>query len=350
MRRPLHPLAWWMWAALLSAAVLRTTNPLLCLLVVAVSWFVAASRRPDAPWARSFPTLLKIGVVVFGVRIVLQALFAARTPGRVLFTLPEAELPDWAAGVAVGGPVTAEALAQAAYPALQLLALLAALGAAGSLTDPYRLMRTLPASLYETAVALGVALTLVPQLGAEVSRVRAARRLRGRPTRGLAGARGVAVPVLEGALERAVALAATMDARGFGRRQVDARAGRVASAGSVVGLLALAVGTYAIADNGTGSGLGLGLLAVGAALAVAGLAAGARRSPRTRYRPDPWLAPEWATVAAGAVALAVMVIAGRTGVALAGEVAPLEVPMLPWLPAAGLLAAALPAVVTPEPA
>ncbi|MEY2569520.1 MAG: energy-coupling factor transport system permease protein [Actinomycetota bacterium] len=348
-RRALHPLAWWGWAGLLGAAALRTTNPLLCGLVVAVSWFVVASRRQDAPWARSFSTLLKVGVVVLLVRVLLQALFADRLPGRVLFTLPEARLPDWAAGVSLGGQVTAEAVAQAVYPALQLLALLAALGAASALADPYRLVRALPAAVYEVGVALGVGLTLAPQLGAEVGRIRGARRMRGRPTKGWAGIRGVAVPVLEGALERSVALAATMDARGFGRRGEDAR-GRLSALLPVVGLVALGLGTYAIADNGPSASFGLGLLGAGVVLLSLGLAIGGRRSARTRYRPDPWLAAEWATVGAGAVALALMVLAGRAGVVLAGDVAPLRMPSLPVVPALGVLLAAAPAVVTPEPA
>ena len=347
--RAVHPLAWWGWALLLAAAALRTTNPLLCGLVVAVSWFVVAGRRPDAPWARSFATLLKIGALVIAVRLVLQVFFGPRLPGRVLFALPEARLPDWAASVSVGGEVTAEALAQAVYPGLQLLALLAAVGAASALADPYRLLRALPASLYEAGVALGVALTLAPQLGTEVGRVRAARRLRGRPTRGLAGARRVAVPVLEGALERSIALAASMDARGYGRRN-DAGGAALVRAAPVVGLLCLGIGVYAVADSGTGSDAGLGLLAAGAALVTAGLAAGGRRAHRSRYRPDPWQAAEWLTIGAGAVALVAMVVAGRAGVSLAGDIAPLRLPTLPVLPALGVLAAAVPALVpAPRP-
>lgn len=349
--RALHPLAWWGWATVLAAAALRTTNPLLCGLVVAVSWYVVANCRREAPWARSYAMLMKVGAVVIVVRLVLQALFAARLPGRVLFTLPAAQLPGWAAGVSLGGPVTAEALAQAVYPALQLLALLAALGAASTLADPYRLMRALPATLYEAGVAIGVALTLAPQLGAEVGRVRAARRLRGRPTKGLAGARGVALPVLEGALERSVALAASMDARGYGRTDPDDSRGRAARGAPILGLLALGIGTYAVADNGTSSGVGLALLTVGGVLVIGGLVVGGRRSVRSRYRPDPWGTPEWIAVGSAALALLFMIGAGRAGVVLVGESVPLRWPTLPLVPAFGIVLAAAPAlVVRPEPA
>jgi energy-coupling factor transport system permease protein len=104
-----------------------------------------------------------------------------------------------------------------------------------------------------------------------------------------------------------------------------------------------------VADSGPTASVGVGLLGAGAALVVAGLAAGRRRSVRTRYRPDAWGGAEWATLGAGALALALMVVAGRAGVVLEGAVAPLRAPALPLLPALGLLLAAAPAVLTPEP-
>ena len=66
----------------------------------------------------------------------------------------------------------------------------------------------------------------------ELGRIREARRLRGRPVRGVAALRGLALPVLEGGLERSVALAASMDSRGLrpAGRGVAGRARRVAAA------------------------------------------------------------------------------------------------------------------------
>ena len=88
-------------------------------------------------------------------------------------------------------------------------------GAANSLASPYRLLRSLPAVLYETGVAVTVALSFAPELVQSIGIVRQARRQRGIPTTGLRGMRGVAVPVLESALDRSLQLATSMDARGL---------------------------------------------------------------------------------------------------------------------------------------
>jgi len=71
--------------------------------------------------------------------------------------------------------------------------------------------------MYEVGLSLAIALAFLPELVASAQALKAARRLRGRPTNGIAGLRGTFVPILEGALERSITLAASMDARGFGR-------------------------------------------------------------------------------------------------------------------------------------
>ena len=350
MRRSLHPAAWWIWGVLVGAAAVRITNPLLSVLLIVSIWVVVVARRRDVPWAHTYARFLRLGVAVIVIRLALQALFTPDVPGHVLFELPEADLPGWAAGVAVGGDVTAEGLLQALYEGLRLVGLLAALGAANSLADPYRLLRAVPTALYEAGVAVTVALSLVPQSGVAVTQVRDARRLRGRPTRGLAAVRGVAVPVLEGALERSVGMAASMDARGFGRRgDADPLRARRARWASALGLVALAVGTYGLLDAGAPEGLGVPVLLAGSALLAIGLTRSGRQVHRTRYRPDPWRLPEWLTAMSGAVVLGGILLAGRAGLALSTPVYPLTVPTLAVVPALLVLVAALPAVVTPEP-
>jgi energy-coupling factor transport system permease protein len=349
--RHLHPGAWWVWAIALGAAALRTRNPILLMLLVAVAWYVVAARRTEAPWARSFSSFVRLGVVIMVIRLVLQVLFAARVPGHTIFTLPEANLPSWAAGVSVGGPVTVEAMLAATYEGLQLAVLLAAVGAANSLASPYRLLRCLPAVLYEAGVAVTVAFSFAPQATSAAGRLREARRLRGRAHRGIRSWRGVAVPVLEGALERSVHLAASMDSRGYGRRAMvrdrDRRATNLLTAG---GFLAVLVGAYGLLDAGTPAGLGLPMLAAGSALLAASIAMGARRSTRTRYRADPWRGSEWTVALAGVAVLAAVVVAGRLGVdGLQPSIYPLEAPALPLLPALGIAVGLLPAVTAPRP-
>jgi energy-coupling factor transport system permease protein len=348
--RPLHPGAWWLWATGLATAASRTTNPLLLGLLLAVAGFVVAARRTDAPWAKAYGFYLRMGLVVIGIRIVFASVFGAPLPGHVLGHLPEVHLPDWAAGVRLGGDVTLEGVMFAVYAGLQLATMLACVGAANALANPRRMLRAVPGALYEVGVAVVVALSFSPQLVEGVGRVRAARRLRGRAHTGVRGLRGVAMPVLEGALERSVDLAAAMDARGFGRTAGDPGRRRRAGALTLAGLLGVCAGLYGLLDAGSPGLLGLPLLAAGAGIAAVGLGAGGRRTSRSRYRPDLWGVREWLVSATGAVAAAgVLVVAAHDPSALNPSTSPLTAPGLPVVPALGVLVALLPAWLAPAP-
>jgi energy-coupling factor transport system permease protein len=351
--RLLHPAAWWLWALGLATAATRTTNPLVLLLLVGLAAVVVAARRTPAPWSRSFGAFLLIGVVLLGVRMLFAVLVVDTVPGStVLVTLPEIALPTWLAGVRLGGAVSAETLVFALYQGLQLLAVLAAVGAANALADPRRLLRTVPGALYEVGVSLVVALTYAPRLVEDAARVRAAQRLRGRPVRGLRGLARTAVPVLEGGLAASIDLAAAMDSRGFARAgAVPVRWRRATAALVLLGLAGVVVGLFGVLGGGTLPWAGAPLVALGAAVAVSGALLAGRRSQRTRYRPDPWLLPEWLTLGSGlATAAVVLVAAGRWPVAMdpLGRI-PLVAPEVPLPVLAALLVAAVPAVLTPPP-
>ncbi|MGW7266495.1 CbiQ family ECF transporter T component [Streptomyces sp. NPDC054842] len=347
----LHPGAWWIWALGLATAASRTTNPLLLGLLVGVAGYVVAARRTDAPWARSYGAFMKLALAVLAVRLVFAVFLGSPVPGeRVLVALPEVPLPDWAQGVRIGGAVTAEGLVFALYDGLKLATLLSCVGAANALANPARLLKSLPGALYEAGVAVVVALTYAQNLIADVQRLRAARRLRGRPDRGLRGLLQVGLPVLEGALERSVALAAAMDARGYGRTaEVPAAVRRTTSALTLGGLLGVCAGTYGVltAEGGT---YGLPVLVAGVAAALGGLWLGGRRTLRTRYRPDAWGVRAWLVSASGAAVAASMVVAGsQDPAALHPGVVPLTAPALPLWPAAAILLGLLPSVVAPIP-
>jgi energy-coupling factor transport system permease protein len=345
----LHPLAWWLWALALGAAALRTSNPLLLGLLIGVAWVVVAARRPEAPWARSFGSFVRFGIIIIVIRMLLQILFGERLPGEVVFTLPQVDLPSWAANVSLGGAVTREALVASFNQGLQLATLIICVGAANSLASPYRVLRAIPSVLYELGVVVTVALSFAPQTVAAAAGVRDARRLRGRPHRGLRSLRGLAVPVLEGALDRSLDLAASMDSRGYGRHgDMPTNRRRTAQVATLFGALAIMVGVFAVLDSGAPFVLGIPMLAAGAALLFVSLNAARSAASRSRYRPDVWAAPEWITVAAGAFAVAALVIAGHHNPdALRPPFSPLQAPTLPLLPALGILVAAVPAFATP---
>ena len=347
--RALHPVAWWIWAIGLATAASRTTNPLLLGLIIAVAAFVVSERKSDAPWARGFRGYLIAGLAVLGLRIVYRILFGGDYGDHVLITLPEIPLPDWAVGIRLGGAITAESVLAAAYDGLRLATLIICIGAANVLADPRRLLRSVPSALYEMGATLVVAVSVAPQLVESVGRVRRARRLRGRSGRGLRALKGILIPVLEDALDRSLALAAAMDARGYGRSaHVAVRTRRLTGGLVIGGLIGICVGAYGVLDETVAPVLGMPMLAAGVAAAIAGFTLGGRRLDRTTYRPDPWTAAETVVAASGIVTAVLMIVAGVTDPAsLQPSLIPLEWPRLAVAGTAGILVAALPAWLAP---
>jgi energy-coupling factor transport system permease protein len=351
LARLLHPVAWWVWAVGLAAAASRTTNPFLLLLVIAVAAWTVLERR-EIGGSNAFAVFLAIGLLAIVLRLAMVVVLGGGVTGRVvLVRLPEVPLPDWAAGVLIGGPVTAEGLLSAAYEGLRLAAILACLGAANALASPRRLLRYVPATLYDVGTAVVVGLTYAPQMVEDAGRVRAARRLRGHSGRGLRELAHLAVPVLEGALERSLDLAASMESRGYGRSvHRTARSRRAGSLLTMVGLLGVVAGLYGLLDGSTPALLGLPLLVVGVLLAGAALLVGARRDRRSAYRRDPWGLPEWVVVVTGVVPAVVLVVGSQQAwEGLVPVQVPLTFPALPILAVAAVLVAALASVLAPLP-
>jgi energy-coupling factor transport system permease protein len=197
-------------------------------------------------------------------------------------------------------------------------------------------------------VACVIALTFAPQLVTDAARVRAAHRLRGQNGTGLRSLRRLAMPVLEGALERSVDLAAAMDSRGYGRTTDESAASRRLTGLLVFGgLLGVCVGIYGLLDGTASTWLGMPMLLVGLAVAGAGLHVGGRRSGRTRYRPDPWALPEWLVSACGVVAATAVFVDVHLHPADFYLASVTDLPPVPVLTVAGILVGALPAFLAP---
>lgn len=346
--RPLHPVAWWLWASGLAVAAGATSNPVLLVALIAVAGAVVGARRPVTPWASSYGAFLRIALVVLVVRVVLYVFLGDAGGSHVLVRVPALPLPhSW--GVRIGGAITEEGLVTSLEDGLRLATVLVCIGAANSLASPARLLKVMPGALYEVGVAVGVAVSFAPQAVASLGRVRRARRLRGRRDRGFAALRGMAVPVLEGALERSVDLAAAMDVRGFGRTgEVPVGIRRTAAALTLAGVIAICAGSYGLLTSGAPLLLGAPLAVAGSAVAVAGFAIGSRVSRRTRYRPDPWAAPEWSVAISGAVVAAAFLVAGHLGLSgMDAASAPTTAPGVPFVALLATAVAVLPAVTAP---
>lgn len=349
-RRGAHPVAWWGWALLLATAASRTANPWLLLLVIAVSGLVVTWCRGEEPWSGAYRVFLLIGATAIAVRMVFYIVFGGAEGTTVLFELPSVRLPEWAAGFRLGGAVSAEGALAAAWDGLRLATLLVCVGAANALASPRRLLRSVPAALYEVSVAVVVALSVAPQLVSGVARIRKARALRGNTSRSPTNLmRTVVVPVLHDALDRSLALAAAMASRGYGRAAgIPDRARRTTSAFLLTGLLGLCAGAYALLGTATPAPAAWSLLAAGAAAAVFGIVFASRRVPHTRYRSDAFGARDWAVLLSGGVAVAGTVLSGAAEPGTLWPQAGLAVPALPLYAACGVLIAAAPALLAPS--
>jgi energy-coupling factor transport system permease protein len=307
-----HPAAWWVWAAGVVVLAGRTGDPVvLGVLAVAALGLAVLGRRREAP---PFTGYLALGVGIVVVRVVFHVLVGIKPGGRVLLDLPVWHLA-WAPGVVLLGPVTTTGLAGAALGGLRLAVMVLAIGAVATASAPARLLRALPAALHHVATALVIALGVAPSLARAVGAARRARRLRGLPSRGPRALAQSALPVLADALDRALDLAASMDARGYARLHTghDRRVAPVLLAA----LLATVVGTYGLLTGALG--YALPSLGGGVLLAVLGGALAGGRSRRTHYRHDPWAGRDWLVAGSGAVVV-VGAVAGLPAPLLAGAV------------------------------
>lgn len=313
MTEPLHPWAWWAWALGVAAAVSLTTNPLLLALVALAVTTVVLLRRSDAPWARSIGVYFALAGFIIVVRLFFQVLVGAGTGTTTLFTLPQLRLPEWAAGIRLGGRVNAEGVLYATYDALRLGVILLCLGAANALANPKRALRSVPAALYEASVAVVIALSVAPQLVQSVRRVRRARRLRGGSSTGWRAVKAVVIPVLADAIDRSLALATSMEARGFGRTRGPSSPSPLLTVGLVVATMAATLGVFVLLGATGTPWQGVALLVLGVAGTILGLRASGRRLSVTRYRPQPWTPRDTLVAASGLGAFAVAVLANTAG-------------------------------------
>ena len=211
-----HPLVWWLWALLLAAFVIRTDNALIATAVVCALTLVVLKLKSKSYWSGAFALSTKLAVSIIAIRIAFAILIGVPMPGTVLFQIPEIALPSWMVGIRIGGPVTSQRLTTAVTEALMIATLILLCGAASSLASPHRLIRSLPKAMFNLGVTLSVATSVLPQTVKSVARIQSAKRLRGQNIRGLRAWRGIALPLLEESLERALDLATAMESRGYG--------------------------------------------------------------------------------------------------------------------------------------
>lgn len=277
-----HPIAWLVWLVAAALPALSTRNPLylsLVLLAVVIT-YTALGRR--SPLARSWGAFVRFGAVLWLLTIPFTAL-TSHYGTAVLFRLPR----SWPL---IGGPITLEGVLYGVTGGLALITLLLIFATFNVAVDQARLLRMTPGFIYQAGVVAGIAVAFVPQMVAAWQAIREAQQVRGHKVRGLRDMLPLIMPLLVLALERAMQLAESMEARGFGGQVVAASPReRVLNQLALLGGLGLAAAGFA--GNGFWperrllAGL---LLGVGAALGVWSFWDQGRRVRRTRYQRWTW--------------------------------------------------------------
>ncbi len=284
----LHPAVWWMVG--FSFAILAGSSGNLIVLgaILLACVFVILSCRETAPWSQSLRFYLILGALVVILRLVFRIVFNLESGGSE----PWLRLPKLGLNLGVlgefqfFGAVDKTSILAALTDGLRLAAIILSVGMANTLANPRKLLKSTPGALFEVATAISVAINLAPQLIESLQRVRKARMLRGRSD-GLRALSGIVIPVLEDTIDRSMSLAASMDARGFGRT-ADQSALRTTwlRAISLVSVCCFAIGCYLMLATKPDL-LSLGVVAIGLVCLVWAVKANSAKHLRTRYRPQP---------------------------------------------------------------
>ena len=284
-RRVGHPSAWLAWTASAASAALLIRNPwyLLILGAVAIAVRWRATRQPPAP-----PTFILLATLV--VTSTLVNVLFSRAGETVLLHLPI----GW-----LGGPYTLEAALFGVGAGLQISAVLLVMLVFGSVVTPADLLRRTPPGLYPVGVTSMLALTFAPLARRSYQELSEARRLRGWASQGVPEARASVEPLVILSLERAVAQAEALVARGWGAGTPGG--GRRALALTAWVGLATGLALWAVLPDQAAFGLGLIVLAL-LVLAVSLRGIGAR------YRPELWTWPDRAVFLLSAAAMVALLV------------------------------------------
>ena len=207
---------WWIWSVALAVAALRGGENLIVIITILIFIFVVAKRGTESLWGNSFKFALRLALFAVVVRFIFAVIIGTYLPGNVVFTLPQLQMPEWLAGVRIGGEVTEQRLLSVLDESLTFALIVIAFGAASSLSSPIQIIKMMSSRLYLFGVTLIIAVSVLPQILASYQRIKMARKFRGEEKISLRNFNKVLTPVLEESLERAIDLSAAMESRGFG--------------------------------------------------------------------------------------------------------------------------------------
>lgn len=293
-----HPLAWLAWLAAAALPALSTRNPLYLSLTLLAAGVVYAALGRRSPLARSWGAFVRFGALLWLLTIPFTAL-TAHYGDIELLRLPA----HWPV---IGGPITAEAFLYGLTSGLALLSLLMVFAVFNVAVDQARLLRMTPGFLYQAGVVTAIAVAFVPQMVAAWEAIREAQAVRGHRVRGIRDLAPLILPLLVTALERAIQLAESMEARGFGGQMLDAslRQRTLEQSALLTGLAAVGAGLTGLGFWPDRPLLNGWLLAAGAAALGWSFWDSGRRVRRTRYQRWVWGRGDRLVLAASLLAVA----------------------------------------------
>ena len=313
-----HTLTWLIWLCAAAYLALVNGQPLQTLLLILATGmvFTLASRRQKAGQSagaesrsvEGWSTFLRFGLWVWLVATLFN-LFFAHAGSIVLFVLPR----NWPL---VGGPITLEGLFYGLAHGASLFAVLLVFATFNLALDANRVLRWLPAGLFQAGLVVSIALSFVPQMMASLKDVREAQLVRGHKFRGLRDLPPLFVPLITTGLERSLTLAESLEARGFGgvlpssgrggAEHRPARGHGAATAATLLSLLGLLIGLIWRAVDLQPSWLGGAFLTLSVLLLAVALYLQGRGFKRTHYRLEVWQPRDtWVSVAC-AVSIAIV--------------------------------------------
>jgi energy-coupling factor transport system permease protein len=305
----LSPASWWGLGVALAICAGTASSIWTIAAIIAFAILTILTARENAPWSRSLRFYLFTAALVIAIRVGFRIVFNYDSPSDFALDLPPVTVLFGPLGeLHLLGRVSSLTLTSALRDGLRMAAIILSIGLANSLANPRRLLKSTPSALYEVATAFVIALNLAPQLIASAKRIQLSDQLRS-TTKKKGGGLRLLPSILEDALESSMALAASMDARGFGRQGALSKSQlQVARLSSFFAVIAFAIGSYLLLTTDltwvTLLTFCSGLVALVVSLKISSLA-----NLRTRYVVQPWLVRD-TIVTCGSATLITLFVTG----------------------------------------
>jgi len=301
-----NPATWWLLGLGFAVCASLSKNQIVLLIVSAISMFFVWLFREESSWSKSITFYLRLALIVIFIRIIFRIIFNLEVdPINPLISLPAISF-DLGNGISFHllGSMSGLSFNAALTDGLRLSAIILSVGMASSLANPRKLLKATPGALYEVATAISIALNLAPQLISSINRVRRARSLRGQ-SKGIRAIPGIVIPVLEDTIDQSMSLAASMSARGFGRRGTQTKSQqRLARFIGLLAVACLAIGTFLLLVSPEDLQVDLLIIIFGLLSAFLYIRLSSLGQTRTKYTKQPWRIGDFIWLGLISVALA----------------------------------------------